>query len=128
MTDNYCKECGKFIEAGAKFCNKCGATINQDVEQNKKDSGKLIIRRKSSILGAAVGIKVTLNGTDYTFTNGTEMSFDLNPGTYTVSWKFWCRSLQKTDVVITSGNTCLVELVYDWLWGGFKLGKNSKIN
>jgi hypothetical protein len=54
-----------------------------------------------------------------------ELTLNLTPGVHVVTWKFWSRRLQQTQVNVTVGNQVFVELVYDWLWGGFKLGKNS---
>lgn len=34
----YCKDCGKEIADGAKYCEHCGAQLEQDAEQEEKGS------------------------------------------------------------------------------------------
>lgn len=149
MNNNVCPKCGAVVAPGTSFCVGCGtpvggvqaqqavqpmqqqvapAQVQQPVmAQVATGGGSLLVRRKSSFFGCAVPLTVTIDGNSYTFNNGNEFTFNLTPGVHVVTWKFWSRSLQQTQVTVAPGGTYLVELVYDWLWGGFKLGKDSKV-
>lgn len=140
MNSNVCSKCGAVMAPGVKFCASCGtpvgevpaqqpvAAVQQPVAQVTPGiGGSVLIRRKSNFFGCAVPLTVTVDGSSYTFNNGNEFTFNLTPGVHVITWKFWSRRLQQTQVTVVPGGTYLVELVYDWLWGGFKLGKDSKI-
>jgi hypothetical protein len=138
MNNNVCPKCGAAIVPGTQFCSGCGTPVQGSVQNvpvqpapvqqpvvAQGGYGSLFIRRVSNAFGCAVPLTVTVDGNSYTFNNGNELTLNLTPGVHVVTWKFWSRRLQQTQVNVTVGNQVFVELVYDWLWGGFKLGKNS---
>lgn len=125
---NKCPNCGLDLVAGANFCDKCGASLNPTTQVNNAGTGHLLIKRKSSFYGFAVSISVNINNLDYSLGNGDELNFDLLPGRYVITYKVWCRRKKEVTIDVVSGGNYYIEFVNDYLWGGFKLSKNSKLN
>ena len=146
MSLKACPNCGLVAAAGTKFCMECGTPIGgveepvqvvavpqpaapvvaSTVDPNM--CGSLLLRRKQCYQGWAVPLTVVVDGREYTFTNGQEMTLKLTPGVHHVLWRFWCRSDQEVYVTVQSGGYYFVEFVVDWVWGGFKMNPESKIS
>lgn len=145
MNNNVCPNCGLVAAPGSKFCMSCGTPLQggatgqvqvapqpaapvvaSTVDPNM--CGSLLIRRKQAYQGWAVPLMVVVDGLEYTFTNGQEMTLKLTPGVHHVVWKFWCRSNQETYVTVQAGGYYFIEFVLDWVWGGFKMNPESKVS
>ena len=146
MKSNVCPNCGLVATTGAKFCMACGSAIEQGAVVPSQVPvtptpapainnviepgayGSLLIRRKECFQGWALPLHVIIDGCQYDFNNGQELKLQLTPGVHHVLWKFWCRSDQETYVTVQAGGYYFVELVYDWVWGGFKMNPESKVS
>lgn len=124
MLEN-CSNCGNKINPNAKFCDQCGAEIKQ--VDNLLEPGHLVLNRKKGFYGVAIGIIVTVNNVEYRLDNGDKFTIELAPGIYNVTYKVWCRRKKEVTVEVASGEEYLIDFVNDYLWGGFKIGKNSKL-
>lgn len=122
--NNFCNNCGNPITSG-KFCTNCGAPIS--TTNILANTGHLSIKRKGQIMGFAVNVHVKINEVPYELGAGQKIDLDLAPGTYRITYKIWCRREKEVIINIVAGNNYLIDLVYDPLWGGFKLGANSKL-
>ena len=157
MSNKVCPNCGLQYAMGSKFCMSCGSALPAEEQEvavtpisqptiqpvsngpvvpipvNAAQApvtgefGSLLIRRKTCYQGWALPLTVLVDGNQYTFNNGDELTFHLTPGVHWVVWKFWCRSDQQTQVTVVPGGYYFVELVYDWVWGGFKMNPESKV-
>ncbi len=125
---NKCPNCNSDLTAGSNFCEKCGASVTSTTQPNNSSTGHLLVRRKKSFYGFAVAISVTINNIEYTLNNGDELNFDLLPGRYIITYKVWCRRKKEVTIDVVSNGNYYIEFVNDYLWGGFKLSKNSKLN
>lgn len=127
MNNNFCPECGKPIMPNQNFCNYCGFSVNQNnVVNNNQTTGKLIINRNKKFYGFAVSLTIEINGYSYSLVNGGRLEFDLAPGVYNVTWKFWCRRDKSVQINVLPGNWYLVDFRPDYFWGGFKLTDRCK--
>lgn len=127
--NNFCSQCGT-KNNGGNFCTKCGNRFpqtNLDAQQLSNNTGKLVIRRKNKVMGFAIKIHITINGVKYELGAGENIILNLAPGTYLLAYGIWCRSDEVITINITPGNDYLIDFVYDPLWGGFKIGKDSKL-
>lgn len=125
---NNCPNCGNPISGNINFCDKCGYQLVQITPAQTSDTGHLHIVRKKSFYGCAVSLSVTINNVDYKLNNGDELNFDLQPGRYVITYKVWCRRRKEVTIDVVAGGNYLMEFVNDYLWGGFKLSKDSKLN
>ncbi len=91
------------------------------------NNGVVVIKRKNSFVGIAINIDLTLDGYPYKISNDQTMSFTLTPGVHTITYKVWCRRLKTVQINAVPGGNYFIEFTPDWLWGGFKLSKNSRI-
>lgn len=133
--NNFCTQCGT-SNKGGNFCIKCGAQLTNNmqqlayqtpVQQLPINTGRLILNRKDKIMGAAVKIHIKINGVAYELSAGKNITLDLAPGMYQIAYGMWCRSDEMIAINIVPGNQYLIDFVYDPLWGGFKIGKESKL-
>lgn len=124
MLEN-CPKCGNKLNPNAKYCEQCGTGIIQ--VSDSPIPGHLVLNRKKSFYGVAIGIIVTINNVEYRLDNGDNFTITLAPGTYTLTYKVWCRRKKEVIVEVESGGEYLLDFVNDYLWGGFKVGKNSKL-
>jgi len=132
--NNFCTQCGT-NNNGGNFCVKCGASMNIQanyaqqsvVPQSYANTGRLVIQRRGKIMGAAIKINVKVNGVAYELGAGENIVLDLVPGIYQITYDVWCRREKAVTINIVSGNNYLIDFVYDPLWGGFKIGKESKL-
>ena len=126
--NNFCTQCGA-NNVGGNFCVTCGSPINNQVAQQpvQTNTGQLILMRKGAVMGFAIDIHITINGVSYKLSAGNSITLDLAPGSYQISYKVWCRREKTITINIVAGNNYLVDFVYDPLWGGFKIGKESKL-
>ena len=140
----FCTNCGCQNTSG-NFCVQCGAPLNnvqqpamvnqpvqpqvpiqQPMGQNGT-MGQLVLKRDSALIGFAVDIHITVNGAPYQLSAGKSVVLDLVPGTYRITYKVWCRKEKEVIINVFAGNQYILDFVYDALWGGFKLGKYSKL-
>lgn len=119
----FCPNCG--AEVNGSFCTKCGTPINGGT--NPYQGGTLLITRPSKFWGWAVKLNVAIDGTIYPLSAGQTLSFNLVPGVHVITYKIWCRREQRVDLNVVPGGNYSVVFDYDWLWGGFKVGKASKL-
>lgn len=89
--------------------------------------GTLVINRKNSFIGCAVNIEMTLDGQPFQLSNGQQLIYSLVPGIHTITYKLWCRREKTVQINVVAGGQYLIDFTADWLWGGFKLSKNSKL-
>ena len=132
----FCTQCGT-PNNGGNFCIKCGCPSNNQVTQAPQQSpynqtiqantGRLVLMRKGKVIGFAIDIHITINGLSYKLDAGNNITLDLAPGMYQISYKVWCRREKTITINVVAGNNYLVDFVYDPLWGGFKIGKDSKL-
>ncbi len=125
---NNCPNCGNPIVNSSNFCKKCGIQLNQSTQTNTSETGHLSISRKKSFYGCAISLSVVINNSDYKMNSGDVLKFDLQPGRYIIAYKVWCRRQKEITIDVVAGGTYFVEFVNDYLWGGFKISKNSKLN
>ena len=128
--NNFCTQCGTKSDGG-NFCTKCGNALQSQVNTISQiqttSTGCLVLERKGKVMGFAVKIHIKINGIDYELGAGENITLNLVPGLYQISYGVWCRSDEVIAINIVSGNNYLIDFVYDPLWGGFKIGKNSKL-
>ena len=131
-----CTNCGSPVNG--QFCNNCGtpvggqvAPVQQPVQpiapQSDPNNGTLVVNRKNSFVGIAINIAMTLDGQPFQLSNGQQLAYSLVPGVHTVTYKVWCRRKKTVEVNVVAGGQYLIDFTPDWLWGGFKLSKNSKL-
>lgn len=101
--------------------------MNQPVQQGNNGTGVLVINRIKSFVGMAIDINLTLDGQPFKMSNGTQVSYNLVPGVHTVTYKVWCRREKTVQVNVVAGGQYLIDFTPDFLWGGFKLSSNSKL-
>ena len=119
----YCTNCG--AEVQGNFCTKCGAAVGS--APMNQGNGTLVITRPSKFWGWAVKLNVMIDGNAYPLGAGQSLSFTLTPGNHVISYKIWCRREQIIQLAVVPGGSYSVVFDYDWLWGGFKVGKSSKL-
>lgn len=137
----FCPKCGT-QNNGGNFCIACGNPLNIDKQaqissgnqiafnqtnQNNIATGQLILRRNGKVMGFAIDIHITINGVPYKLKAGDNLTFNLSPGNYQITYKVWCRREKAVSINVIPGNYYILDFVYDPLWGGFKLGKESKL-
>lgn len=133
MNYNMCPKCGGQVLSNQNFCNYCGAPMNNvnvqntNMNNNVATTGKLYITRISSFYGCAVKMTIYINGVAYPLENGGKIDLDLMPGTYNITWRFWCRRDKNVVINVTPGNWYQLEFKPDYLWGGFKLSDRCKL-
>ncbi len=125
---NKCPNCGEDIVENTSFCEKCGTQLNQKIEQGQTGTGHLLISRKKSFYGCAISLSVTINNVDYKLNNGENLNFDLQPGRYSITYKVWNRRKKEVTIDVAQDGNYFIEFVNDYLWGGFKISKKSKMN
>jgi len=125
--NNKCLRCGNMIMNGQNFCTGCGMPVNNIVSSNP-GVGKLILSREKNLYGFAVNLTVLINGCYYFLGNGYRLELDLLPGTYNITWKFWCRRDKSIQLNVMAGGIYCVDFRPDYFWGGFKLSNRCKFN
>ena len=129
-----CNKCGSVVTE--MFCNNCGTPVNsqsenlsniQEVSMQSNNNGLLVVNRKNSFVGIDVNIAMTIDGSPFQLCNNQQFSFSLTPGVHTITYKVWCRRTKTVQINVVPGGNYLIDFVADWLWGGFKLSKNSKL-
>ena len=130
--NNKCIRCGNDLAPNQNFCNCCGLPVtnmvsNTNINSNS-NTGKLIVSREKNFYGCAAKLKVLINGYCYTLENGQVLDFNLIPGVYTITWKFWCRRNKSIQINVLAGGYYCVNFKPDYLWGGFKLSDKCKFN
>ena len=70
---------------------------------------------------------MTLDGQPFQLSNGQQLIYSLVPGIHTITYKLWCRREKTVQINVVAGGQYLIDFTADWLWGGFKLSKNSKL-
>lgn len=96
----FCKNCGKEISEGVAFCPSCGQAVAESVSSNINNSGtvKLVIHRKKSFFGCAVGTKIHIDGQlAATIKSDGVATFDLVPGNHEVIFDMWSAN-EKTNI------------------------------
>jgi hypothetical protein len=96
------------------YCENCGNKI-----------ANLIIERPGKVMGVLVDLNVTVGDTTYALGANKSYKFKLPNGIYNIKYKIWCRREKEVIVSIEDNKVCHIEFVYDALWGGFKVSKNS---
>ena len=127
----FCSNCGNPLNGGV--CNVCSGALNNaqgatvvPVNQNNT-GGTLLVKRPNSFIGIAINIDLTIDGYAYKLGNDQQLAFTLTPGVHTITYKVWCRRLKTVQVNVVAGGNYFLEFAVDWLWGGFKLSKNCKL-
>lgn len=115
----FCSNCGNKLESDALFCGECGSKVLGDYN--------LIVSRPGTVMGFAVSLHVEVADKSFDLNAGNSVNLKLEPGTYKLTYKIWCRRLQSVDVVIEEGKISSVIFEYDALWGGFKVSKSSNL-
>lgn len=140
MNNGICPKCGGQVLNNQHFCSYCGYqisytnnNINNDINNNinnnisnNTSTGKLIITREKNFYGCAARLTILINGYSYSLSNGGRLEFDLAPGVYNITWKFWCRRDKSVQINIMPGNWYSLEFKPDYFWGGFKLTDRCK--
>ena len=110
--NNKCIRCGNDLAPNQNFCNCCGLPVTNMVSNTSINSntGKLIISREKNFYGCAAKLKVLINGYCYTLENGQVLDFNLIPGVYTITWKFWCRRDKSIQINVLAGGYYCVNL------------------
>lgn len=60
---------------------------------------------KSTVMGFAINIHITINGVNYKLTAGKSMTLNLLPGTYQISYKVWCRRKKQLQLILLPKKT-----------------------
>ena len=86
----FCKNCGKEMENGQKFCSACGAGTSNKTNS----SGMLKLKRSFSMADMACAYKIIIDGNEVSeIKQGKEYSCPLPYGTHTLQIKFqFCTS------------------------------------
>jgi len=130
MNNGVCSKCGGQVLNNQNFCNYCGNAINNtnisNMNNNISATGKLIITRAKNFYGMAVNLTIIINGYSYSLSNNGRLEFDLVPGVYNITWKFWCRRDKSVQINVMPGNWYCLDFKPDYLWGGFKLTDKCK--
>lgn len=124
----YCQKCGSVVNGA--YCSNCGNPVSSmPIAQSdtQTNNGILVINRKNSFFGIAVNIGITIDGNPYQLSNNQQLSFALTPGVHTITYKSWCRRTKTVEINVVAGGNYLLDFVVDFLWGGFKLSKKSKL-
>ena len=122
----FCTQCGT-NNNGGNFCIQCGNKLVVQTQQSLPNTGRLILNRKGKIMGFAIKINIKINNVSYELGAGKNITLDLAPGLYQISYGIWCRSDEVISINIMPGGSYLIDFVYDPVWGGFKIGKDSKL-
>lgn len=94
----FCKNCGKEMADGVAFCPSCGQAVAQSVSTNNSGTVKLVVHRKKSFFGCAVGTKIHIDGQlAATIKSDGVATFDLVPGTHEVIFDMWSAN-EKTNI------------------------------
>jgi hypothetical protein len=126
----FCSNCGNPLNGGV--CNICGGDLNSNQESVQTVNqgnvgGTLLVKRPNSFIGIAINIDLTIDGYAYKVANDQQLTFNLTPGVHTITYKVWCRRLKTVQLNVVAGGNYYLEFAVDWLWGGFKLSKNCKL-
>ncbi|MBR2704741.1 MAG: zinc-ribbon domain-containing protein [Clostridia bacterium] len=93
----FCKNCGKEMADGTQFCPSCGQATAQSVSTSN-GTVKLVVHRKKSFYGCAVGTKIHVDGQlAATIKSDGTATFDLTPGTHEVIFDMWSAN-EKTNI------------------------------
>ena len=123
----FCPKCGYALKGNDAFCPSCGLNINGNSQPSVTNTN-LVIARPGKVMGCAINLKITVNGTEVKLGAGDTLNFNMPVGPCSVKYKFWCRREKEVLINIQSGRQYSVIFKYDPLWGGFKIGKDSIIN
>jgi len=128
--ENNCPKCNVPLVENANFCEKCGYQITSTATEkiDTKETGHLLVSRKKSFYGFAISLNVQINNVDYNLSSGDTIDLNLLPGKYLITYKVWCRRQKELTIDVLANQEYFLEFVNDYLWGGFKVSKNSKLN
>ena len=87
----------------------------------------LTITRKSSIVGAAMKLDVTIDNYLYKLGSGDSFSYQMLPGHHVIKYSFWSRSTKTVEIDMVTGNNYSIIFKPDLLLGGFKIDSTSKL-
>lgn len=119
----FCSNCGAFAGMN-NFCENCGSKVTDNIE----NTGILTITRPNRFVGVAVGIEIYIDNKSYTnIKNNSKIELRLPEGKHTISYKVWCRSLKTIELNIIRGNNYELIFTPDYILGGFKINKNSRL-
>ena len=113
----YCTSCGKEIENNSEFCPVCGKQIKESEEIEKSTKKvKVVWHRKKSFYGAAVSMKVHIDGNLVASLRSNESAtVELFPGEHSAIFDMWS-GVEKTTITVPEDcSTMYVEL-------GIKIG------
>lgn len=124
----FCTKCGSKIKDDSTFCEHCGNKVN-GVNENNSSQGSILFRRNNSFVGVIIGISIYIDGNLWKeLRNSCDLEIKLPSGRHAISYKVWCRRMKTVEIDIKAGESYYFNFVPDYLWGGFKLGKDSKLN
>lgn len=116
----FCTKCGSKVEG--RFCSSCGSPV----EDNNLQQNNLIIERVKGVMGVAINIDITVDNSNIIkLPNGSKLTYNLEPGVHTITYKVWCRRQKDVSINVEPGKNYYIKFVYDPLWGGFKISKDS---
>lgn len=127
MNNGVCPRCGGQVLNNQNFCNYCGNPVSNG-NNMAPTTGKLIISRVNNFYGFAANLTIYINGCCYALSNNGRLEFDLAPGVYNITWRFWCRRDKSMQLNVMPGNWYQLEFKPDYFWGGFKLTDRCKFN
>jgi hypothetical protein len=83
---------------GVAFCPSCGQAVAQGVSTNNSGTVRLVVHRKKSFFGCAVGTKIHIDGQlAATIKSDGVATFDLVPGMHEVIFDMWSAN-EKTNI------------------------------
>lgn len=97
----FCGQCGQSLPDGAKFCSRCGASTIPTPNTARPQTGKLIIRRASSLAYAARSVSVFIDDQKVgVVSNGSSFPVMLTAGQHFVELKIGFRSIGSTQISV----------------------------
>nr|WP_297175161.1 zinc ribbon domain-containing protein [uncultured Agathobaculum sp.] len=117
----FCRECGKLLLEGIRFCPDCGTSVAVDsatgssTKDNTSPLCTLTIDRASQVYLINPPVKVIIdNSIRFSIANGQTQSVQLTAGKHIIQFK--C-SLRSTRVDINISKDTLIELIWDHISG-----------
>ena len=90
---------------------------------------KLEIRRKKSFGGCAVKMHIDIDDIEkFDLGNNETKEVDLTKGEHTIKYKVWNRREKSVVINAQDGKEYKILFIYDPLWGGFKMAKETIID
>lgn len=108
----FCKKCGKEISDSSKYCPNCGQKVNDVVSDTngEQKNVKLVLHRRKSCYGAAVSIKVFIDGNlvGSVKSNGTA-TVNVAPGNHEIVFDMWTATNKEILTVPADCSTVYAE-------------------